>query len=157
MELPSSGTIPGVGAFAPKSHSQREAYMPEDNTARKSSLEAGARTVREAVDRGAAATEQATRQAEQSYSSAAEGLREFNVKLLDICQANMMACMNFLSELTRVKGPTEAFELWSRHAQTHLQRLSEQWQELAALGQRISSSSTEPLTRGLDQTFKRAS
>jgi hypothetical protein len=93
----------------------------------------------------------------KSYSSAAEGIREFNVKLLDICQANTMACMNFLSELTRVKGPTEAFELWSRHAQTHLQRMSEQWQELAALRQRISSSSTEPLTRGFDQPFKRAS
>jgi hypothetical protein len=130
--------------------------MPEDNTARKS-FEAGARTVREAVDRGAAATEQATRQAEQSYSSAAGDIREFNVKLLDICQANTMACMNFLSELTRAKGPTEALELWSRHAQAHLQRMSEQWQELATLGQRISSSSTEPLTRDFDQTFKRAS
>jgi hypothetical protein len=130
--------------------------MPEENAARKS-FEGGARTVREAVDRGAAATDQAARQAEQSYSSAAEGIREFNARLLDICQANSMACMNFLSELTHVKGPTEAFELWSRHAQAHLQRLSEQWQELAMLGQRISSSSTEPLKRGLDQTFKRAS
>ena len=37
---------------------QREAYMPEDNPARKS-FEAGARTAREAVDRGTAAAEQA--------------------------------------------------------------------------------------------------
>ena len=93
----------------------------------------------------------------RSYSSTAEGVREFNAKLLDIAQANTMAGMNFVSELTRVKGPTEAFELWSRHAQSYLQRLSEQSQELAALGQRIASSSAEPLTRGFDQTFKRAS
>ena len=86
-----------------------------------------------------------------------EGIREFNIKLLDIAQANMMAGMNFVSELTRVKGPTEAFELWSRHAENHLQRLSEQSQDLAKLGQRIASSSTEPLTRGVDQMFKRAS
>jgi hypothetical protein len=130
--------------------------MPEDNAARKS-FEAGARTVRETVDRGAAATEQATRQAEQSYSSAAEGIRQFNAKLLDIFQANTMACLNLFFELTRAKGPTEAFELWSRHAQTHLQRMSEQWQELATLGQRIASASAEPVTRGFDQTFKRAS
>jgi Phasin protein len=91
----------------------------------------------------------------RSYSSTAEGVREFNAKLLDIAQANTMAGMNFVSELTR--GPTEAFELWSRHAQSYLQRLSEQSQELAALGQRIASSSAEPLTRGFDQTFKRAS
>jgi hypothetical protein len=130
--------------------------MPEDNSAKKS-FEAGARTAREAVDRGTAAAEQATGQAEQSYSSAAEGIRNFNAKLLDIAQANAMAGMNFVSELTRVKGPTEAFELWSRHAESHLQRLSEQSQELATLLQRIASSSTEPLTRGFDQTFKRAS
>jgi hypothetical protein len=130
--------------------------VPEDNPARKS-FEAGARTAREATDRSIAAAEQATRGAEQSYSSAAEGIREFSTKLLDIAQTNTMAGMNFLSELTRVKGPTEAFELWSRHARSHIQRLTEQSQELATLGQRIASSSTEPLTRGLDQTFKRAS
>jgi hypothetical protein len=76
--------------------------------------------------------------------------------LLDIAQANTMAGMNFVSELTRVKGPTEAIELWSRHAQNQLQRLTEQSLELATLGQRIASSSTEPLTRGFDQTFRRA-
>jgi hypothetical protein len=130
--------------------------MPDDNLARKS-FEAGATTAREAVDRGTAAAEQATRQAEQSYSSTAEGLREFNAKLLDIAQANTMAYMNFVSELTRVKGPTEAVELWPRHAQNQVQRLTEQSLELAALCQRFASSSTGPLTRGFDQAFKRAS
>ena len=93
--------------------------MPEDNPARKS-FEAGARTAREAVDTGTAAAEQPTRQAEQSYTSIADGIREFNAKLLDIAQANTIAGMNFVSELIRVKGRTEAFELWSRHAQSHL-------------------------------------
>jgi hypothetical protein len=130
--------------------------MPADKPASKS-FEAGARTAREAVDKGTAAVEQATRQAEQSYSFAAEGVREVNVRLLDIAQANTMAGMNFLSELAHVKGPTEALELWSRHTQTNLHRLNEQWQELATLGQRIVSSNTEPLTRGFDRTLRRAS
>src|SRR5215475_12275233 len=77
--------------------------MPEDNPARKS-FEARARTAREAVDRGTAAAEQGTRQAERSYASIADGIREFNAKLLDIAQANTMAGMNFVSELIRVKG-----------------------------------------------------
>ena len=130
--------------------------MPEDNPARKS-FESGARTAREALDRGTAATEQATKQAEQSYSSAVEGIREFNAKLLDIAQTNTMAGLNFAAELSRTKGPTEAFELWSRHVQSHLQRLSDQSQELTTLGQRLASSSAEPLTRSFDQAFKRAS
>jgi len=130
--------------------------MPDDNPARKS-FEAGARTAREAMDRGTAAAEQATKGAEQSFESTADGLRVFNAKLLDIAQTNTMAGMNFVSELAQVKGPTEAFELWSRHAQNQLQRLSEQSQELATLGQRLASSSAEPLTPGFDQVFKRAS
>jgi hypothetical protein len=130
--------------------------MPEDNPARKS-FEAGARTAREAVDKGTAAVEQATRQAEQSYSFAAEGIRDFNAKLLDIAQVNTMAGMNYISELTRVKGPTEAIELWSRHAHNQFQRLTEQSLELATLSQRIASSGVKPLTRGFDQAFGRAS
>jgi hypothetical protein len=115
--------------------------MPEDDAAR-TSFEAGARTAREAMDRGTAAAEEATRRAEQSYSSTAEGMREFNTKLLDIAQANTMARMNFISELTHVKGPTEAIELWSKHAQSQVQRLTEQSRELATLCQRFASSST---------------
>jgi hypothetical protein len=130
--------------------------MPNDNPARKSG-EAGARTTREALDRGTAATEQATKQAEQSYSSAADGIREFNAKLLDMAQTNTMAGLNFAAELSHAKGPTDAFEVWSRHAQSHLQRLSDQSQELASLGQKLASSSAEPLTRGFEQIFKRAS
>jgi hypothetical protein len=126
-----------------------------ENTAKKT-FEAGARTAREAMEQGTAATERATREAEQSYSSATEGFRDFNAKLLDIAQSNTMASLNFLAELAHAKGPTEAFELWSRHFQSQLQRMTEQSQELAALGQRIASSSTEPLRRGFDQTFKRA-
>ena len=130
--------------------------MPADNPARKS-FEAGARTAREAMDKGTAVAEQATRQAQQSYSSAAEGIHEFNAKLLDIAQTNTMAGLNFVAELSRAKGPTEAFEVWSRHAQTHLQRMSDQSRELAMLGQRLASSIAEPLTRGFDQVSKRAS
>jgi hypothetical protein len=120
-----------------------------ENTARKS-FEAAARTAREATERGTEAAEQATRRAEQSYSSAAEGFRDFHAKLMDIAQANTTAGLNFLAELARAKNPTEAFELCSRHTQTQMQRLTEQSQELATLGQRIATSSTEPLRRGLD-------
>ncbi len=125
--------------------------MSEHNPARKS-FETGARAAREAAESGTEAAEQAAKRAEQSYSTAAEGLRDFNAKLMNMAQANTTAGLNFLAELARAKGPTEAFELWSRHTQTQFQRMTEQSQELATLGQRIATSSTEPLRRGLDLT-----
>jgi hypothetical protein len=130
--------------------------MPEANPVKKS-FEAGARTTREAIERGAAAAEQTTMRAEQSFESTADGMRQISEKMLEIGQANMKAGLDFVSELTRAKGPPEAFEIWSRHAQSHLQRLGEQSQELVTLGQKIAESSTRPLTRGFDNAFARAS
>jgi hypothetical protein len=68
--------------------------MPEDNPARKS-FEADARTARSGG-----------KKAEQSYAAIADGIREFSAKLLDldIAQANTMAGMNFVSELTADGG-----------------------------------------------------
>jgi hypothetical protein len=81
--------------------------MPESNPVKKS-FDAGARTAREAMEKGTAAAEQATRRAEQSFETAADGISEFNSKLLAIAQTNMMAGMNFVSKLAQVKDPTEA-------------------------------------------------
>ena len=130
--------------------------MPESNQSRKV-FETSASTAREAMGKATATADQAARQVEQSYSFAADGIRDLNTKLLDIAQTNTLASLNFFSELMRTKGPTEAFELWSRHVQDHFERCIAQSQELATLGQKIASSSTEPLARGLDPTFKRAS
>ena len=137
------------------SQDQREIDMAEN--AAKKSFEAGAKTAREALEKGAATTEQAAREAEHSFSSAGEGLRDFNAKLMSFGQANTMANLNFFAELARAKGPTEAFELWSRHAQEQMQRFTEQSQELGTLGQRIASTSGEPLRRSFDQTLRRVS
>jgi hypothetical protein len=131
-------------------------HMAENNPARKS-FEGGARAAREALEKGTATVEQAAREAEHGFSSAGEGFRDFNAKLMDFGQANVIAGLNFVAELARVKGPTEAFELWSRHAQEQMQRFNEQSQELGMLGQRIASTSSEPLRRGFEQTFRRAS
>ena len=127
-----------------------------DNPAKKS-FDAGARTAREALEKGTATAEQAAREAERSFSSAGEGFRDLNAKLMCFGQANVMAGLNFFAELAQAKGPTEAFELWSRHAQEQMQRFTEQSQELAALGQQIASTSSEPLRRGFEQTIRRVS
>jgi hypothetical protein len=44
-------------------------------------------------------------------------------------------------EISTAKGPSEAVALWSSHTQKQFGVLTEQFKELAALGQRIASSS----------------
>jgi hypothetical protein len=78
-------------------------HMAENNPARKS-FEGGARAAREALEKGTATVEQAAREAEHGFSSAGEGFRDFNAKLMDFGQANVMAGLNFVAELARVKA-----------------------------------------------------
>jgi hypothetical protein len=57
--------------------------------------------------------EQATRGAEQSYSSAAGGFRDFNLRIMEMTQANALAGLEFAREMATAKGPNEALEVWS--------------------------------------------
>jgi hypothetical protein len=128
--------------------------MAAENQSKKV-FERSERTAREGFDMGAEAAVQATRQAERSYSSAAEGIRELNVRLLDMAQTNGMAALEFVRELTTAKGPKEAFEVWSKHTNDQFQRFTAQSEELTQLGRRIATSSAQPFSG--EQGLKRAS
>ena len=43
------------------------------------------------------------------------------------------------------------------HAEKQFETLTEQTKELSALGQKIVGESAEPITRGVNQAFKKAS
>ena len=128
--------------------------MAAENQSKKV-FERSERTDREGFDMGAEAAVQAASQAERSYSSAAEGIRELNVRLLDMAQTNGMAALEFVRELTMAKGPKEAFEVWSKHANDQFQRFTTQSEELTLLAQRIAALSAQPLSG--EQGFKRPS
>ena len=120
--------------------------MAAENQSKKV-FERSERTDREGFDMGAEAAVQAASQAERSYSSAAEGIRELNVRLLDMAQTNGMAALEFVRELTMAKGPKEAFEVWSKHTNDQFQRFTAQSEELTQLGQRIIVSSQDNQSR----------
>jgi phasin len=103
----------------------------------------------EAFEKGTSAAEEAGQEIEQSYSAAAAGIRHFNLRLMEMVHANSQANFDFAREISTAKGPSEAVALWSSHTQKQFGMLTEQFKELAALGQRIASSSAEPITRSL--------
>jgi hypothetical protein len=73
-------------------------------------------TARETFEKGSAAAEESARGMERSYSSAAEGIRDFNLRLIEMAQTNTMAALDFARELATAQGPSEAMALWSSHA-----------------------------------------
>ncbi|MFZ0987918.1 MAG: phasin family protein, partial [Xanthobacteraceae bacterium] len=83
-------------------------------------------------------------------------IRDFNVKMIDMAQTNAEAVFEFARQLATAKQPSDMVELWTAHAKKQFETLTEQTKELSALGQ-IAGESAEPITRGVNQAFKKAS
>jgi phasin len=91
------------------------------------------------------ATAEATDLFKTGYSTAVNGAQEYNNKLLEFTQANTKVAFDFAQKLMGVKSPLEFIELSTEHARKQFQALTEQAQELVALGQKVTLATTEPL------------
>jgi hypothetical protein len=107
--------------------------------------------------KGVAAAEETARSIEQGHSAAAESIRDFNLRLIEMAHANAVATLDFALQISTVKGPSEAIELWSLQARKQFETLADQSKELTALGQKIATSSAEPIARSFGQALKGAS
>jgi phasin len=143
-------------SFARPKVSQRISPMSEHDQTRKFADKSAA-IASETLEKGKAAAEQATRAVQQSYSATVDNIRDFNVKMIDMAQANAEAVFEFARQLATAKQPSDMVELWTAHAKKQFETLTEQTKELSALGQKIAGESAEPITRGVNQAFKKAS
>ena len=112
---------------------------------------------KETLEKGKATAEQSARAVEQSYSVTVENIRDFNVKMIDMAQANAGAVFQFARQLATAKAPSDIVELWTTHARKQFEMLSEQTKELTALGQKMTGESAEPISRSINQAFRKAS
>jgi len=111
----------------------------------------------ETLAKGKAAAEQSAQAVEQSYSATVENMRNYNLKMIDMAQANTEGVFEFARQLATAKAPSNLVELWTTHARKQFEMLSEQTKELTALGQKMAGESAEPITRSINQAFKNAS
>lgn len=110
-----------------------------------------------ALEKGRATMEQSARAAEQSYSTAVENMRNYNLKMIDMAQANVEAVFEAARQLATAKTPADMVELWTTHAHKQFEMVSDQTNELTALGQRLAGESVEPIARSVTQAFSKAS
>jgi phasin len=110
---------------------------------------------RETVERGASAAEDATRGAEKSFSSSLAGMRELNIKLIDMAHANAEAVFELAHEMVSAEAPSDLATIWSAHARRQFEMMTKQTRELTELGQKLAGRSTEPLKRGINDAFRR--
>jgi phasin len=111
----------------------------------------------ETLQKGKVVAERSVHAIDQSYSAAVEKMRAYNLKMIDMAQANSEGVFQFARQLAAAQSSSDLVQLWTAHAKKQLATLSEQIKELTALGQKIAGESAEPIARSVTQAFKKAS
>jgi phasin len=132
----------------PTSYSKLDATQAFRATA-----ENGSAQVKESFERMSAATAEATAQIKDSYSTALKGAQDYNTKLFEFAQNNTKATIEFVQKLSGVKSPTDFIELSTDHSRKQFETLTEQTKELAALAQKVTLATVEPIKSGFTKAF----
>jgi phasin len=141
----------GVAPGSPQQEALKGSFIMDMKT------KATATQPTQAYEKISAATAEATDLIKVSYSTAVKGVQDYNNKLLEFAQANTNAAFEFAQRLPGVKSPSEFVELSTERARKQLETLTEQTKELAALAQKVSLATTEPLKAGMTKAFSHSS
>jgi hypothetical protein len=85
-----------------------------------------------------------------SFSTAVKGVQDYNNKFIEFAHANSN---DFIQKLSGVTSPSAFVELSTEHARKQLETLTEQTKQLAALGQKVTLATAEPLKTGVAKAF----
>jgi phasin len=116
-----------------------------------SSFDQGAKAARENLRKGEAATQESLSQMQRGFSTSLEGVRDFNLKMIELMRANADASFDLAQNLVTAKSPTEVFETWRSFAEQQGQTLQKQSQELTALTQTVTQETMQPVKDAADR------
>ena len=117
--------------------------------------ENGTKHAKETYAKMSAATTEAADLIKHSYSTAIKGGQDYNNKLIEFTHANTYAAFDFVQKMSDVKSPSEFVELSTEHVRKQVETLTEQTKQLAALAQKVTLATAEPLKTGVEM-FKHA-
>jgi phasin len=113
----------------------------------------GAAQAKEAFEKINVATADAAALFKNSCSTVVKGAQDYNNKVIEFAQANTVAAFDFAQKLSGVKSPSDFMELSTEHSREQFETLTEQTKELAALAQKVTLATAEPLKTGVSKAF----
>ena len=122
----------------------------------RATAENGSAQAKEAFEKMSAATTEASALIKNSYSTAVKGAQDYNTKFIEFAQTNTEAALDFVQKLSGVKSPSDFFVLSTEHSRKQFETLTEQTKELAALAQKVTLATAEPLKMGVTKAFSHA-
>ena len=145
-----------VGILLSQNHDCEAHQLPQGGNATqafRATAENGSAQVKEAFEKMSASTAEATALIKDSYSTAVKGAQEYSTKFIEFAQNNTKAAFDFVQKLSGVKSPSDFFELSTDHSRKQFETLTEQTKELAALAQKVTLATVEPLKTGVTKAF----
>jgi phasin len=119
--------------------------------------EKGTAQAKEAFEKVSAATTETTDLIKNSVSMAVKGAQDYNNKVIEFAQINTKTALDFVQRLSGVKSPSDFIELSTDHSRKQFEALTEQTGELAALAQKVTLATVEPLNTGVTKAFVQSS
>ncbi len=104
------------------------------------------RMARESVNKTLETGAETVREVQEGFTSALENVRDLNVKLIEMAQANTVAAFDFAREVAEAKAPSDVAEVWTTHATKQFDRLTKQASTLTTIGQQFANKA-ERVTR----------
>jgi hypothetical protein len=111
---------------------------------------------RETAEKGRQAAGDTVRGVEQNGSAALDNIRNLNLWLIDAAQVNADAAGALACDIATIKTPSDLLAVWMRHVQEQFDTATKQANDLTALGQKLATESTAPMTRSFQQAFTRS-
>jgi phasin len=115
--------------------------------------EKGTTQAKQTYEKMSAAAVEGTNHIKNSYSTAVRGAQDYNNKILEFAQTNTNIAFDFAQKLSGVKSPSDFMELSTEHSRQQFAMLTEQTKELAALAQKVTLATAEPLKTGVTKAF----
>ena len=118
--------------------------------------EKGTAQAKDTYEKMSAATTEAADLFKDSYAMGVKGMQDFNNKFIEFAHANTNAAFDFFQKMSGVQSPSAYLELSTEHARKQIETLNEQTKQLAALAQKGTLATAEPLKTGVAKTFSHA-
>jgi len=131
----------------------KPAGFPNGPEAFRDTAEKGMAQAKETYEKMNTATTEAADLIRNSYSTAVKGMQDYNNKVIEFARANSNAAFDFVQKMSGVKSSSVLVELWAEHVRKQVETLTEQTNQLAALAQKATLATMEPLKTGVAEAF----
>jgi phasin len=125
----------------------------EMSTALRELADKGVAQARDTYEKAKVATKEATDFLKDTYTTAAKGATDYNLKVIEIARTNTNAAFDYAYKLMGVKSPSELVDLSTAHARKQFEAITAQTKELTDLAQKVTTEITEPLKTGITKAF----